>query len=354
MPPTLIADIASPYQRGLSIAALRPDCAAVEIKCSQGSGYWNPDYPGWLASARIDGLIPVAYHYVDGADPAAQAANLAAHILDKSVPVMLDAEDASVSLGHAMQVADAMTAEQLVVRLLYGPHSWWQKVGSPDLAGPLGARNIMLINAAYATSAAGTAAALYPGDNAAAWNPYGGKTVDLLQYTDAALEGGYRVDMNAFRGTPAELAALLGSKPSGLVTIPVDAYNTPSGPLLVVGMWGPRVTAMQEALTYVNCPCGAIDGKFGGTTRQGVELFQGRYGLQVDGEFGKESAGRMAQRVEQIQTALKGHGFDPGLIDGIPGTNTRGATRRAQAAHHLVQDAIVGPETSHALNITYP
>jgi hypothetical protein len=351
--PTYISDIASPYQHGLSLAALRPDCAGVEIKCTQGAGYWNPDYPGWLASARADGLIPVAYHYVDGAAPAAQAANLASRILDISVPVMLDAEDASVGLAHTMQVADAMTAQSLRVQLLYGPRSWWQRIGSPDLSGPLGARKILLINAAYASSASGSPAQLYPGDNAAAWNPYGGVTPTLIQFTDRAAEGGYLIDMNAYRGTPAALATLLASTPAAPVVIPVaDAVATAQ--LLVVGMWGPRVTAMQEALTYVNCPCGPPDGRFGGTTRAGVELFQVRYGLQRDGEYGSESAGRMAQRVEQIQRALTAAGFDPGLIDGIPGPNTKAATRRAQATHHLVQDAIVGPDTSHALGITYP
>lgn len=354
MPPTLIADIASPYQHGLSLAALRPDCAGVEIKCTQGSGYFNPDYPGWLASARVDQLLPIAYHYVDVASPAAQATNLAGRILDKSVPVMLDAEDASVDLDHVMAVADAMIAQQLVVRLLYGPRSWWQKIGSPDLSGPLAARSLLLINAAYATSSAGTAAALYPGDTAPAWSPYGGKTPDLLQYTDRALEGGFEIDMNAWRGTPAALAKLLGGTPAGLVTIPVDAYNTPTGPLLVIGMWGPRITALQQALSFVACPPGAADGKFGTRTRDAVVAFQERYGLDADGEFGEESSGRMLARVEQIQRALVAGGFQPGTIDGIPGPNTQGATRRAQAAHGLVQDDVVGPNTSRALGISYP
>jgi len=270
------------------------------------------------------------------------------------VPVMLDAEDASIGLDHVMQVADAMTAQQLAVRLLYGPRSWWQKIGSPDLAGPLGTRKMLLINAAYATTASGTAAALYPGDNAAAWNPYGGRTPDLLQYTDRALEGGFEVDMNAYRGTPAALGKLLASQPSGPVTIPVDVYNTPTGPMLVVGMWGPRITALQQALAFVDCPPGPTDGRFGARTSAGLELFQGRYGLTKDGEYGPESAGRMAQRVKQIQAALAAGGFQAGPVDGIPGPNTLAATRRAQAAHHLVQDEVVGQYTSRALAISYP
>jgi peptidoglycan hydrolase-like protein with peptidoglycan-binding domain len=210
---------------------------------------------------------------------------------------------------------------------------------------------MLLINAAYATAQTGTPAQLYPGDAAAAWAQYGGVTPTLLQFTDRAAEGGYQIDMNAYRGTAAALEQLLGSQPTTPVVIPAPAAALPP---LVVGTWGPRVTAMQESLAFVNCPCGAADGKFGATTRSGVITFQGRYGLKIDGEYGDKSAGRMHERVTQIQTALKKARFDPGPVDGVPGTNTAAATRRAQAAHHLVQDAVVGPATSHALTIAYP
>lgn len=350
---TYVTDIASPYQHGLNLAALRKDCAAVELKCTQGAGYFNPDYPGWLAQARGDGLVPAAYHYVDGAAPAAQAANLANRILDKSIAVMLDAEAGSVGLPHVLDVCDAMRSLQLNTRLLYLSRSFWQSIGSPNLSAPLASRGLLLINAAYATSAAGTPAQLYPGDTAAAWNPYGGVTPTLLQFTDRAVEGGYQIDMNAFRGSAAQLAALLGG-PTVAGTGTALPAPPQTAPTLHVGTFGPRVLAMQQALTFVDCPCGPADGKFGGTTEAGVNTFQGRYGLLRDGKYGKDTAGRMVQRVKEIQDALRRAGFDPGLSDGIPGPRTDGATRRAQAAHHLLQDAIVGPNTSHALTISYP
>lgn len=350
---TYVADIASPYQHGLRLDSLRPDCAAVELKCTQGAGYHNPDYPGWLATARANALIPIAYHYVDGAAPAAQAANLTARILDTSVPVMLDAEAGSVGLPHVLDVADAMAQAQLHPRLLYLSRSFWQSIGSPNLSGPLASRGVLLINAAYATSRTGSPSQLYPGDTAAAWTPYGGKTPDLLQFTDRAAEGGYQVDMNAYRGTAGALEQLLGTTAiAGTGTVIPEPPQT--APPLLVGTWGPRVLAMQQALTFVDCPCGPDDGKFGATTEAGVKLFQGRYGLQRDGEYGPKSSGRMVQRVDQIQAALAHGGYDPGPVDGIPGTRTQGATRRAQAAHHLLQDAIVGVNTSHALGISYP
>ena len=353
MPPTYIADIAS-YQHGLALAALRADCAAVEIKCTQGSSYYNPDYVHWLPESRAAALIPVAYHYIDGAAPAAQAANLAAHILDKNVRVMLDAEQGMIGLPHALEVADAIRCAGMIPQLLYLSRSQWQAVGSPPLADALASRGMHLINAAYASTAAGSPLGLYPGDNAAAWDSYGGAEPSLLQFTDSALEGGFRIDMNAYRGTPAQLAALLDTPLPTPLSVPPPAPTAAVFVVLSTGTWGPRVAALQQALNFVNCPCGADDGKFGTRTRDAVLAFQRRYGLAIDGKFGEESNGRMVARVEQIQRALAADGYQPGPVDGIPGPNTRGATRRAQGAHHLAQDEVVGPNTSKALGISYP
>lgn len=52
--------------------------------------------------------------------------------------------------------------------------------------------------------------AMYPGDSSSKWAAYGGKTPAVLQYTSSATIGGQTTcDANAFRGTLAELTALL-------------------------------------------------------------------------------------------------------------------------------------------------
>lgn len=52
--------------------------------------------------------------------------------------------------------------------------------------------------------------ALYPGDSARQWADYGGRKPSILQYSSSATIGGQKTcDANAFRGTPAELTALL-------------------------------------------------------------------------------------------------------------------------------------------------
>lgn len=52
--------------------------------------------------------------------------------------------------------------------------------------------------------------ALYPGDNAAEWSAYGGKSPTILQYSSHAVIGGQTTsDANAYRGTLAELTAII-------------------------------------------------------------------------------------------------------------------------------------------------
>ena len=211
MTTSFIADIAS-YQHGLQLATLRPDCVGVEIKCTEGGTYVNPDYAGWLTQARAAGLLTIAYHYIDGSSPAAQAANLKAHIGDTALPVMLDVEKGSGDLANALAVADAMTAAGLRPKLMYLPRWYWEQIGSPPLAAPFAQRALVLINADYPTTSPGSPAGLYPGDSSSLWDGYGGIAAPtFLQFTASAVEGGMQVDMNAFRGTAEQLAAMLGT-----------------------------------------------------------------------------------------------------------------------------------------------
>lgn len=288
-----IADIAS-YQQGLNLAALRPDCVGVEIKCTQGAGYVDPDYAEWLAEAKSAALVTVAYHYVNGDAPAAQAANLADHIGDKSLPVMLDIELGSGNLPHVWEVADAMVSAGLRPKLLYFPEWYWQEVGSPPLGDALTARGMLLISAHYPSSAAGSPPTLYPGDASPLWGGYGGAQVSFLQFTDAALEGGQKVDMNAYRGTDTQLRVALGfaappppPPPSPAPKWPGRVFvYTPGQPLVNgadVRTWQARMKARGWRIT--------VDGYYGPQSEGVCRAFQNdstthRWPLVVDGKVG--------------------------------------------------------------------
>lgn len=216
-----VADIAS-YQNGLVPAKLKPDCAALIVKCTQGSSYVDPDYAAWLDEARHCGLLVGAYHYMDGSSPAAQAANLRAHIVDPTLIVMLDQEQ--IGLPQTLEVADAMTALGLHVRFVYLSRTYWSAVGSPDLVKPFTSRGLRLVNAAYPSSATGSPAVLYPGDGADGWVSYGGVVPTLYQFTESATEAGQRIDVSAFRGTYAGLADLFAP------TAPASPAPHPAAP----------------------------------------------------------------------------------------------------------------------------
>lgn len=287
-----VADIAS-YQAGLDVALLRPDCVGVLIKCTQGNSYIDPDYAAWLAQAKAAGLLVTAYHYVTGDDPAAQAVVMAAHIVDKTLPVMLDAELGSGNLDQVLAVADAMDHLGLRVRLLYLPRWYWAEIGSPDLSSALATRNLLLIQADYPSTAAGSPAGLYPGDDSALWDSYGEVSPSLLQFTDTAVEGGQHVDMSAFRGSAAQLAALLGidvaPPPAGTAPEwPGRTFIDTPGHLQMIGAdvrtWQQRMALRGWHIT--------VDGQYGPESAAVCRAFQTEFhtspapGLAVDGQVG--------------------------------------------------------------------
>lgn len=206
-------DISS-YQHGVNVRALTDPF--VLLKCTEGTYYTDADYENWLGQAKASGKLAIAYHFVSGEDPDAQAAHLLAHIVDKALPVMLDWEPTSTyrpTLAQLLAVADALVRHGLRPKLAYAPKWYWQQIGSPSLAG-LSDRRMGLVSSEYPGGSG------YPGDNADGWSPYGGMTPTLYQFTDSAVEGGQTIgDRNAYRGTIDQLAAFLGA-----------AAPTPSAP----------------------------------------------------------------------------------------------------------------------------
>ena len=207
---TIFGPDVSSYQHGIDVAAL-PD-PFVLLKVTEGTYYADADYEGWLGQAKTSGKLAVAYHFVvAGEAPDDQAAWIAAWIVDASLPLMLDVEPTGSSrptLPQVLALTDRCAAHGLRPRLAYLPRWYWSQIGSPDLT-PLKTRGIALVSSAYPGGAG------YPGDGAAGWQPYGGMTPLLYQYTDHAVEGGQLVgDMNAFKGTREQLAAFLGAPPT--------------------------------------------------------------------------------------------------------------------------------------------
>lgn len=206
---TIFGPDISSYEAGLDLSRL-PDAAFVIAKVTEGTYYTDADFPGWRAQAVRIGKPFIWYHFLSGEDAAAQAKHTAANVGPTSLPGMLDCEPEgkfAPSLAQIIAYVKAAHAIGLKLRLVYLPHWYWQQMGSPDLS-ELAVLGVHLVSSAY-PGGSGAAAQLYPGDNAAGWNSYGGMTPALYQFTDKASDGGQQVDFNAFRGSLSELVAVL-------------------------------------------------------------------------------------------------------------------------------------------------
>jgi hypothetical protein len=86
--------------------------------------------------------------------------------------------------------------------------------------------NYPLWASAY-VSGSGTASGLYPGDSSSKWNAYSGQVPAILQFTSSAkIAGQTTCDANAYRGTLAQLTALVAPGWSEDMTFEVSDLDT--------------------------------------------------------------------------------------------------------------------------------
>lgn len=205
-------DIAS-YQAGLELSAL-DGIDFVIAKATEADSYANPHYAGWQAEAPRAGKLFAWYHFLSSTSgSAAQAAWTARHV-DAALPGMLDVEPTGGSAPRLPDVTgylDAAEAAGLRVRLVYLPRWYWQRIGAPDLT-PLTARGIGIVSSHHPVAHPSDTAQAYAaagGDAGAGWLAYGNASPLIWQFTDAAPQGGQKVDADAYRGSVEQLAAFL-------------------------------------------------------------------------------------------------------------------------------------------------
>jgi hypothetical protein len=191
----------------------------VFAKVSEGSGFSDRFWPRTRDWCAARGLICIGYHYVKTDNADAQAACFANN--GGGNKVMFDFEANSGGINNFWACVNAFNARGIEVVLSYIPRWYWQgTMGSPDISNIPG----LLIQSSY-VNGIGPASVLYPGDNSIYWAGFGGKSVDILQFTDKATIAGMSLDANAYRGSKAELAAALGigGIPGGLLMALNDA-----------------------------------------------------------------------------------------------------------------------------------
>jgi|GEM_PF-1086476 len=229
----------------------------VVAKATEGTGYVDPTYAANAAAIPAAGLIPGSYHWLIAGAAAAQAD----HFHDIAGPgiVMLDIEDPTNTPTTADVDAFVARWKSLDPRtlLMYGGRYGPLGKTTTSADGPLWLAD-------YGANAAGDPVTVYAGrggDAAAQWtrgfNGWTGPTI--WQYGSRGTVPGIagNVDMDAFRGTLAELQALAGME----AEVQLDPSISTSG----VADFTPGATVYRDAARTV-----VFEANWGGGVSIGV------------------------------------------------------------------------------------
>lgn len=246
----------------------------------------DSSYPHYRDAAHAQGKVFGAYHWINHGKGHACAAS-AFSITGAGVPMLIDGEDLPGNTGYngTLTVADFLDFAQEFRALggtcnqAYLPHWYWQRMGSPNLQ-PLVDAGLHLVSSNYTSYS----------DTGPGWVGYGGMVPDQWQYQ------GSPVDMNAYRGTVAEYAAMIGAVVL-VSTPPVTISNRTTEaivqalPTLRRGDSGHYVAILEGLLIGHGYPTSStdaksVDGSFGPTVEASVRKLQAARGLTVDGVVG--------------------------------------------------------------------
>jgi peptidoglycan hydrolase-like protein with peptidoglycan-binding domain len=123
-----------------------------------------------------------------------------------------------------------------------------------------------------------------------------------------------------------------------------------------------RLQQVQKRLQAAGFYSGPIDGMPGPQTKAALRQYQAKHGLPATGEL--DDATRKAlgvtevpeapdreARLQQVQKRLQVAGFYTGLVDGVPGPETRTALRQYQVKHGLPATGELDEATRRSLGV---
>lgn len=173
-------------------------------KVTENTGYVNPTWKhNRDGMTSLDEFLPGAYHFLHGGNGAEQARYFLRHAGDVTgFAVALDVEasgaDAATAREWVAEFKDATGGHPVIG---YFPRWYWEQQGRPDLTF------FDTIWQSHYVSGSGSPAALYGKVPSSWWEPFGGEPISILQFSSSGSVPGIsgRCDVNAFRGTLAEL-----------------------------------------------------------------------------------------------------------------------------------------------------
>jgi hypothetical protein len=219
-------DIHPGFQAGISIEQIHRegfDFLIAKLSEGLGDGYIAMGSRDWIRRGKAAGMVCAGYHYLRPGNIREQARIFAAGLNLCDVPGMIDAEalaaddkTPTLTIQAIREFYVTATAYGARIPLLYLPKWYWQRIGSPPLAGlPV------LVSSSYPSNRKAIATDLYAAVTPSRWVSYGGNPVGVLQFAQSALVAGRAIDVNAYLGTRDSFASLLGAP------VPLIARTTP-------------------------------------------------------------------------------------------------------------------------------
>lgn len=217
----------------------------------------DPTYAGFKAKALAASTVFAAYHWLNHGNLRTQAKWCYQHV-GADVPLMIDAEDKAGNTGYngplAVDDITGFAAEYRalggIVSLAYLPFWYWSgAMGAPHRLGELTAAGLGLVSSNYPNAG-------YT-ENGPGWAPYypGAPAPVQWQYTSTP------IDMNAFKGTVADFAALINpgrvlAEATTEESIMFLAIDKPTGKVYLcnglTSRWLPNERALADVRTLVS------------------------------------------------------------------------------------------------------
>jgi Glycosyl hydrolases family 25 len=183
----------SGWQPGIDLSA----ALIAAIKATEGTGYTSYEWGRQCDEADRHAAYKLGYHFMHQGNGGGQAGYAYSRI--GKIPAMCDLEPIP-KIGSYPTVGDTAAYIDAYRKLggtcwwLYFPKWYWEQLGRPSLK-PLTDRGLLLWSSDYGVPYTDAA-------SGRGWQPYGGMTPLIWQYTSTLNFGGQaNVDFSAFRGS---------------------------------------------------------------------------------------------------------------------------------------------------------
>lgn len=252
----------SEHQDGMSLKRAASEGIDFAIIRTTDGTYKDRCYHSHLDDAESAGLVTAAYHYLrnpsEGTTVAQQVQASLEVMGDKKRPVWIDVETpAGLHVDHIRQCKQEFERHGVRVIGAYSYVPYWEGRISPHEpdSHEFGAFWV----AAYGQNRTGSPRAIYPGDRHQQWDyPLGNQKPAMWQYGSNAQVAGYSVDINAYRGTKAQLRALFSGQAAPEEEPSEEEMNKLYRQLtaFISGFFGPQFDAIQEIWKQLRGPSG--------------------------------------------------------------------------------------------------